>query len=94
MHLRPADFFTSNPALDVPSTQNMSSVLVSCHSSNGTAGKQASVQQDPASHMQGALPDVDAREAGAGVEGKGGGGGLTKMMAGLLGRGRDKDAES
>ncbi|OTA92941.1 hypothetical protein M434DRAFT_21692 [Hypoxylon sp. CO27-5] len=29
-HLRPADFFTSNPALDVPSTKNESSVLVPC----------------------------------------------------------------
>ncbi|KAI1140636.1 copper amine oxidase 1 [Hypoxylon sp. FL0543] len=29
-HLRPADFFTSNPALDVPSTRNESSVLVPC----------------------------------------------------------------
>ncbi|UNI13694.1 Primary-amine oxidase [Purpureocillium takamizusanense] len=30
IHLRPADFFTSNPALDVPSTRNQSSVLVQC----------------------------------------------------------------
>lgn len=30
MHLRPADFFTSNPALDVPSTRNDASVLVPC----------------------------------------------------------------
>ncbi|KAI2610481.1 copper amine oxidase 1 [Hypoxylon sp. NC1633] len=29
-HLRPADFFTSNPALDIPSTRNESSVLVPC----------------------------------------------------------------
>ncbi|KAH9884017.1 copper amine oxidase [Xylariomycetidae sp. FL2044] len=33
-HLRPADFFTSNPALDVPSTRNESSVLVSCCNNN------------------------------------------------------------
>lgn len=30
MHLRPADFFTSNPALDVPSMPNKASVLVPC----------------------------------------------------------------
>ncbi|KAI1445571.1 copper amine oxidase 1 [Annulohypoxylon stygium] len=30
-HLRPADFFTSNPALDIPSTKNESSVLVPCY---------------------------------------------------------------
>ncbi|KAI2465438.1 copper amine oxidase 1 [Annulohypoxylon bovei var. microspora] len=41
-HLRPADFFTSNPALDIPSTRNESSVLVPCHgekvAENGTNG--------------------------------------------------------
>ncbi len=30
MHLRPADFFTANPALDVPTKKNDSSVLVAC----------------------------------------------------------------
>ncbi|KAI1380038.1 copper amine oxidase 1 [Hypoxylon crocopeplum] len=29
-HLRPADFFTSNPALDIPSTRNETSVLIPC----------------------------------------------------------------
>ncbi|OTB17168.1 hypothetical protein K445DRAFT_316661 [Daldinia sp. EC12] len=29
-HLRPADFFTRNPALDIPSNRNESSVLVPC----------------------------------------------------------------
>ncbi|KAL7621010.1 hypothetical protein AAE478_008322 [Parahypoxylon ruwenzoriense] len=40
LHLRPADFFTSNPALDVPSTRNESSVLVSCcdDGANGANG--------------------------------------------------------
>ncbi|KAI1101276.1 copper amine oxidase 1 [Jackrogersella minutella] len=41
-HLRPADFFTSNPALDIPSTRNESSVLVPCYnekvSGNGVNG--------------------------------------------------------
>ncbi len=39
IHLRPADFFTSNPALDVPSTRNQSSVLVQCCGSGDEAGK-------------------------------------------------------
>ncbi|KAF4124381.1 primary-amine oxidase [Geosmithia morbida] len=30
VHLRPADFFTSNPALDVPSDRNQASVRVGC----------------------------------------------------------------
>lgn len=30
MHLKPADFFTTNPALDVPSTRNQASMLVPC----------------------------------------------------------------
>ncbi|KAI1766736.1 copper amine oxidase 1 [Hypoxylon sp. FL1150] len=41
-HIRPADFFTSNPALDVPSTKNESSVLIPCcddkTDSNGVNG--------------------------------------------------------
>ena len=28
LHIRPSDFFTANPALDVPSTKNQASVLV------------------------------------------------------------------
>ena len=34
MHLKPADFFTTNPALDVPSTRNQASVLVPCCGQN------------------------------------------------------------
>lgn len=30
MHLRPADFFAANPALDVPTKKNGTSVLVPC----------------------------------------------------------------
>ncbi|KAI1662820.1 copper amine oxidase [Daldinia decipiens] len=38
IHLRPADFFTRNPALDIPSNRNESSVLVPCCDKvNGTA---------------------------------------------------------
>ena len=28
IHLKPADFFSKNPAIDVPSTKNTASVLV------------------------------------------------------------------
>ena len=62
IHLRPADFFERNPALDVPGTKNESSVLVqengSCCSAgeiNGTNGTtNGDVQGDPVSHLQGA----------------------------------------
>lgn len=63
MHLRPADFFTSNPALDVPSNRNEASVLVPC-----CKGK--SVQEDPPSHLQGGASDIDAKNAGAKVDGE------------------------
>ena len=64
IHLRPADFFERNPALDVPGTKNESSVLVqdngSCCSAgevNGTNGSNGAtngdVQADPVSHLQG-----------------------------------------
>ncbi|OAA57834.1 copper amine oxidase 1 [Akanthomyces lecanii RCEF 1005] len=39
LHLRPVDFFNSNPALDVPSKKNMASVLVDeCCSASAAAG--------------------------------------------------------
>ena len=62
MHLRPADFFTSNPALDVPSKRNDSSVLVAC------CGEGKAVQEDPLSHLQGGAADIDAEKAGAKVD--------------------------
>ncbi|KAF5027502.1 hypothetical protein F66182_397 [Fusarium sp. NRRL 66182] len=62
IHLRPADFFTSNPALDVPSTKNKSSVLLSCCGDARAAGqeKEPLVQEDPLSHLQGRGPDIEA----------------------------------
>lgn len=60
LHLRPADFFTRNPAIDVPGNRNLSSVLVgenaeiesssSC-CANGTNGG-GEVQNNPATHWQ------------------------------------------
>ncbi|RDA89190.1 hypothetical protein CP532_0537 [Ophiocordyceps camponoti-leonardi (nom. inval.)] len=68
LHLRPADFFTKNPALNIPSTRNESSVLVSCCDSqaNGDRGdKEAAVKEGALSHRQGSGRGVDAEEAGA-----------------------------
>ncbi|KAI0403132.1 copper amine oxidase [Xylaria palmicola] len=68
-HIRPADFFTSNPALDMPTRRNETSVLVSCcgdnnsNTSQGSLGtgtgtdtdtnKSGSVQANPLTHLQG-----------------------------------------
>lgn len=79
MHLRPADFFASNPALDVPSSRNQASVLVPfCgqQSKGEAAGKEDAqfkartvpVQETPFSHLQSGASDVDAKQAGANVE--------------------------
>ena len=63
IHLRPADFFTGNPAIDVPGTKNHTSVLA-----NGPwkadaccENKSGEMQMDPKSHMQGTGPDLDPK---------------------------------
>ena len=79
MQLRPADFFTSNPALDVPSKRNEASVLVQCcdgrSTDAGNSGRTAeqheggkSVQANPLSHLQGTTDGINAEKAGANVE--------------------------
>ncbi|KAK1707582.1 LOW QUALITY PROTEIN: copper amine oxidase [Colletotrichum lupini] len=75
--IRPADFFTSNPALDMPTNKNKTSVIVPCcggQETNGAnrdskEGEQA-VQEAALTHLQGPGPDVPAAEAGAHVEGR------------------------
>ncbi|KAI1077456.1 copper amine oxidase [Whalleya microplaca] len=65
-HIRPADFFTSNPALDIPGNKNESSVLVSCcdkkTSSSSVPEAGSSQQQNPVTHLQGTGPDIDPKE--------------------------------
>ncbi|GKU14452.1 unnamed protein product [Fusarium langsethiae] len=70
IHLRPADFFTSNPALDVPSTRNESSVLVSCCNHTKVAGqeKEPLVQDNPISHLKGGENGIEARMFGAHID--------------------------
>lgn len=63
LHLRPADFFTANPALDVPSERNLSSVQVNgkMHEDDGLAdgqtccGGQDGVQGQAEMHFQGSM---------------------------------------
>ncbi|PGH17181.1 hypothetical protein AJ79_01319 [Helicocarpus griseus UAMH5409] len=50
LHLRPADFFDRNPALDVPGSKNPTSVLVDGKDSCCSEG--AKVQEAPESHRQ------------------------------------------
>ncbi|KAK1480407.1 copper amine oxidase [Colletotrichum cuscutae] len=73
--IRPADFFTSNPALDMPTNKNNTSVIVPCcggQETNGATGDSKeggqAVQEAALTHLQGPGPDVSAAEAGAHVE--------------------------
>jgi primary-amine oxidase len=59
-HLRPSDFFTCNPAIDVPGTKNESSVLAP--GSQPCCGG-SDVQQAPTSHIQASGPDLDPKAA-------------------------------
>lgn len=93
VHIRPADFFTSNPALDVPSTKNETSVLVSGSSCCDDKSKKATTQQEePVSHMQGSGPDVKPKDIGSG-NGNGSGGKekkrLTTLLSGVFGSKKD-----
>ncbi|KAK1242737.1 hypothetical protein MKX08_005549 [Trichoderma sp. CBMAI-0020] len=72
LHMRPTDFFTANPALDVPGTRNNASVLLggSCCTSSGDKNSAAMAQSNPVAHLQGSAPGVPAKEAGANVDEK------------------------
>ncbi len=76
-HLRPADFFTSNPALDIPSTRNETSVLIPCFDNNTSAAEtnqsstccssttlrmDSTVQSNPVAHLQGTGPDINPKD--------------------------------
>ncbi|EHK18968.1 uncharacterized protein TRIVIDRAFT_80736 [Trichoderma virens Gv29-8] len=71
IHIKPTDFFNANPAIDVPSTRNNASVLLggSCCTTSGDKNN-CTVQNDPATHLQGGGPSIDAKEAGANVDEK------------------------
>lgn len=53
VHLRPADFFTRNPALDVPSRPNLTSELAPGSESQERGCCSRSVQTTPMTHRQG-----------------------------------------
>ncbi|KAK2784871.1 hypothetical protein FQN52_008807 [Onygenales sp. PD_12] len=59
LHLRPADFFDRNPALDVPGLKNDTSVLVGGNDS--CCAKNATVQQTPETHRQ-SSKDIPVRD--------------------------------
>jgi hypothetical protein len=56
IQLRPADFFTTNPALDVPDMKNDASILAP---ESESCCENGSIQQDPPTHLQGTGPDLD-----------------------------------
>ncbi|KAI1323266.1 copper amine oxidase [Xylariaceae sp. FL0255] len=64
-HIRPADFFTSNPALDIPAQKNETSVCLSSSSCCDDKGLRtdisSSVQGDPVVHLQGTT-DTDPKD--------------------------------
>ncbi|KZF20619.1 copper amine oxidase [Xylona heveae TC161] len=54
VHLRPVDFFTRNPAIDVPGSKNLSSVLApGSKQGDGSSCCSGKVQSQPTSHGQG-----------------------------------------
>ncbi|KKP03731.1 copper amine oxidase [Trichoderma harzianum] len=71
IHIKPTDFFTANPAMDVPSTRNDASVLLggSCCTTSSDKNK-SGVQNNPLTHQQGSAATIDAKAAGANVDEK------------------------
>jgi primary-amine oxidase len=66
LHLKPADFFTMNPAIDVPGTRNEASVLVNgcgvVPAKSCCVTESGDVQAAPESHLQGTGPDLDPKD--------------------------------
>ena len=74
LHIRPADFFTANPALDVPSGRNESSVRVDGVGEEGCGGgrRDGVVQEAAETHFQGSADVMTNGNAnGNGVNGNG-----------------------
>lgn len=58
IHIKPSDFFSANPAIDVPGNKNMASVLAPGSDSCCESGD---VQKDATSHLQGTGPEYDPK---------------------------------
>ncbi|KUJ09846.1 copper amine oxidase [Mollisia scopiformis] len=58
IHIKPSDFFSANPAIDVPGSKNTASVLAPESQSCCESGD---VQKAAASHLQGSGPDLDPK---------------------------------
>lgn len=59
LHISPSDFFTANPAIDVPGSKNYSSILAP--GANSCCDESGDVQQDATSHLQGTGPDLNPK---------------------------------
>ncbi|KAI0475760.1 copper amine oxidase [Xylariaceae sp. FL0804] len=68
LHIRPDDFFTSNPALDMPSGKDQSSVLVPCCGNGNSNDSEAEKKEKKASVVDKARPD-GAADAAAHLQG-------------------------
>ncbi|KAI1812162.1 copper amine oxidase 1 [Poronia punctata] len=72
-HIRPADFFTRNPAIDMPTGKNESSVLLSGNDSSCCNNKKdadsGSVQENAVAHLQGTATDIDPKDLGSKTNG-------------------------
>ncbi|KAJ6446909.1 primary-amine oxidase [Purpureocillium lavendulum] len=86
IHLRPADFFVRNPALDVPSTRNQSSVLVPCCGDKPSQEMPQTVQGS----QKGPVPQDEESAPGATEKTERR---LSKVLTGLF-KSKAKDAES
>lgn len=89
MHLRPADFFTTNPALDVPGRRNEASVLVGCCAdktkSQGSSTNEAT-KVDALNHLQGKEVEKGEQDAGKGSASRR----LSRVLTGMF-KGKDKE---